>query len=427
MSRAQRLLRSCLSFVFVLALSCFSWQFSRAQTFTVLHNFTGGVDGRTPDSGTIDAAGNFYGTTQAGGTNQTNCTNGCGTVFKLSLKNSNWVLSTLYDFAGGSDGAAPRAGLTFGPDGAIYGATVNGGSQNCDQGCGTVYKLRPGVTFCRSVLCYWNETILYSFTAGSTDGAYPSSPVSFDHAGNVYGATEGGGNNGLNGYCHYFYGCGIVYQLSPSNGSWTETVLYIFQGGPDGRYPAGALALDNAGNVYGASQGPEVGGLPGSIFEMTPSQSGWNKTFIYEFQGSDDGSFPVGVLMDAAGNLYGETTFGGANGGGAVYELSAGSWNFNLLYSLAGNPQNRAARLTMDAAGNLYGTSYVGGQYGRGTVFKLTPVAGGWSYTSLHDFSGGDDGNGPASPVVVDGQGNVYGTTQMGGTYNAGVAFQIQQ
>ena len=427
MSRAHSLLRCCLPLFFVVVLVCFCSKPAHAQTFTVLHNFTGGVDGKTPDTGAVAAAGNFYGTTQAGGTNQSNCPNGCGTVFKLSLKNSNWILNTLYNFTGGNDGLAPRAGLTFGPDGALYGATVNGGNQNCDQGCGTVYQLRPGVTFCRSVLCYWNETVLYRFTAGSTDGAYPSSSVAFDHSGNLYGATEGGGNNGLNGYCHYFYGCGIVYELSPSNGSWTETVLYIFQGGPDGRYPAGALALDSAGDVFGASQGPEVAGLPGSIYELTPSQSGWTKTFIYEFQGTDDGSQPIGVLMDSAGNLYGETTFGGAQGGGVAYELSANTWNFNLLYSLVGNPQNRAARLTMDAAGNLYGTSYVGGQYGRGTVFKLTPSMSGWSYTPLHDFTGGSDGNGPASPVVLDTQGNVYGTTLSGGTYNSGVAFEVTQ
>src|SRR5262249_8882572 len=150
------------------------------------------------------------------GSSQANCLNGCGTVFKIAHKNAGWVLSTLYNFTGGNDGSAPRAGITVGPDGGLYGATVNGGSSNCDSGCGTVYKLQPPQSFCRSISCYWNETVLYRFVSGATDGAYPSGPVTFDHAGNLYGTTQGGGNNGQNGFCHYFYGCGIAYQLAPS-------------------------------------------------------------------------------------------------------------------------------------------------------------------------------------------------------------------
>lgn len=420
MSRAQTLLRSASVLALGFAVASIGLQSVHAQTFTVLHNFTGGVDGNTPDTGTVDAAGNFYGTTQSGGAAQH------GTAFKLARSSGSWVLSTLYNFAGGNDGAAPRTGLTFGPDGSLYGATVDGGSQNCDQGCGTVYKLQPPVTFCRSILCYWNETVLYRFVAGGSDGAYPSSGVTFDSTGNLYGTTEGGGNNGLNGYCSYFYGCGIVYELSPSNGAWMETVLHIFTGGPDGKYPAGEVVIDHAGNVFGATQGPAVSGVPGSIYELTPSQAGWNKSFIYQFQGASDGSEPVGLITDAVGNLYGETSFGGSGVGGTVYELSsANGWAFTLLYSQSGNPQNRASRLTMDAAGNLYGTTYDDGQYGRGSVFKLTPSMGGWTYTSLHDFTGGSDGNGPASPVVLDSHGNVYGTTQLGGMYGNGVAFQI--
>jgi uncharacterized repeat protein (TIGR03803 family) len=162
-----------------------------------------------------------------------------------------------------------------------------------------------------------------------------------------------------------------------------------------------------------------------------PSGSGWSKSFIYQFTGMSDGYGPIGVSIDSSGNLYGATIFGGAGGGGTVYELSAqnGGWLYSLLYSLSGNPgaSGPAGRLSMDAAGNLYGTTRQGGQFGAGSVFKLTPEMGSWTYTSLHDFTGGSDGNGPGSRVVLDAQGNVFGTTTSGGTSNYGVAFKISQ
>ena len=276
----------------ILTVAVVSLTFAHAQTFTVLHSFTGGPDGKNPDTGVLDAAGNFYGTTQVGGSHS------LGTVFKLAEKNSSWVLSVLYDFAGGNDGAAPRAGLAFGPDGSLYGATVNGGFTDCTAGCGTVYKLQPPLTFCHSVTCPWIETVLFRFAA--TDGAYPSSNVSFDPFGNMYGTTRGGGSSQN---CSMYYGCGVVYELTPAGGQWDVSVLYSFNGAGDGEYPSAGVARDNSGDLFGTSAGP---GNYGSVYELSPFGQGYNKAVIYQFQGMSDGYDPIGLIIDSAGNLYGE-------------------------------------------------------------------------------------------------------------------------
>lgn len=428
MSRILTLLECALVIAFPLALTTVALLPAHAQTLTVLHNFTGGVDGQYPHTATFDAAGNLYGTTQNGGTHQRNCgSTGCGTVFKLSQRSSGWVLSTLYNFTGGSDGWYPDSGPTFGPDGSLYGTTPNGGNQSCREGCGIVYKLQPPATVCRSISCPWNETILHTFTAG-TDGAIPSSTVSFDSAGNLYGTTLEGGTAM---YCNG--GCGVVYELTPSGGGWIDSILYAFAGGVDGEFPQDGVVMNNAGDLFGTSDGPTPNGTPGAVYELTPSGSGWSKSFYYVFQGTNNGAEPLGLIIDASGNLYGGTQMGGPEGGGTVYELTPGGSgpNFILLYALSTIVQfgisGPDAPLTMDAAGNLYGTTGNDGRYGMGSVFKLTPSLGSWTYTSLHDFTGGDDGAYPVGPVLLDSQGNVYGTALTGGLYNNGIAFKITQ
>lgn len=136
-------------------------QIANAQTFTVLHQFTGGRDGKLPATGVLDVGGNFYGTTQAGGDTQTCGGGGCGAVFKLAPRNGAWVLSTLHNFTGGADGSKPQSGVSFGPDGNLYGTTLSGGGSECGVGCGIVFKLHPPATFCRSVQCPWTEAILH--------------------------------------------------------------------------------------------------------------------------------------------------------------------------------------------------------------------------------------------------------------------------
>ncbi len=150
---------------------------------------------------------------------------------------------------------------------------------------------------------------------------------------------------------------------------------------------------------------------------------------MYAFSHDDDdqGRYPqAGVTMDSAGNLYGTTTIGGANGAGTAFELSyAGGWDVSKLYSFVSGDGGTSASLTLGPDGNLYGTTPSGGPYGKGSVFQLTSAGGSWTYTSLHDFTGGSDGLYPYGNVVFDAQGNLYGAAYSGGAHNAGVVFQI--
>jgi len=205
--------------VFFAALMTIAIPAVHAQTYSVLHTFTGGMDGSSPYAGlTKDAAGNFYGATYLGG-------HGNGVVFKLTRTGSGWVLTTLYAFQGGEDGSEADGGVTIGPDGALYGTTYSGGGNGCfGGGCGIVYRITPPATACRSVSCPWTETVLHRFGLADEDGALPvyGSPL-FDRAGNLYGTTKGGGA----------FGEGTVYELTPSSGGWTENILWNFTGGND--------------------------------------------------------------------------------------------------------------------------------------------------------------------------------------------------
>lgn len=165
----------------------------------------------------------------------------------------------------------------------------------------------------------------------------------------------------------------------------------------------------------------------GTVYELTPSGSGWTEQILHNFQNGDDGIWPIGgLLLSPSGNLYGTTSTGGTNGGGTVFELQPlkASWIYTLFYSFTGSGGPEAS-LTMDAGGSLYGTTYYDGAYGWGSVFKLTPSNGGWSYTSLHDFTGENDGSRPISDVIFDAQGNLYGTASLDGANGQGVVWEI--
>ncbi len=374
---------------------------AQAQTFTVIHAFAGGDDGYQPYAGlTLDGAGNLYGTTTEGLT---------GTVFQLQSTDDNRILNTLNGFGlNPHDARFPLGRVVFGPDGTLYGTTFYGGSGHCPGGCGTVYNLRPPVTGCKTVVCRWTETVLYSFTGGP-DGSGPFyvDPV-FDQAGNLYGTTEYGGSNGY----------GVVFKLAPSGGGWTESVIHNFAG-EDGIFPASGVIFDRVGNLYGTSGGGLSG--QGNVYQLAPSGSGWTATNLHSFQNGTDGEFPVaGLIVDQSGNLYGTTSSGGSGGGGTVFELSSsdGSWMFAVLYGLSGGYiQGPRGSLAMDVAGNLYGTTYAEGIYYSGTLFKLTRSQGGWAYTRLHDFTGSSDGANPLGGPALDANGNVYGTTEYGGSF----------
>ena len=376
----------------------------QAQSFQILHSFTGFGDGSVPEAGvTMDRAGNLYGTTLQ------------GTVFKLSHRGSGWVLTTLYTFRGGPDGANPVSRVVFGPDGTLYGTTTAGGG----SGSGTVFNLRPPATVCEATECPWNETILYRFTGLSDGGAPQYGDLVFDTAGNIYGTASGGGLSCPQGTC------GVVFKLTPSGGGWTESVLYRFTGGNDGGVPYSGVTFDAAGNLYGTTT---MGGAhsDGTAYELTPSASGWTETTLYAFGGSDLSYSPFGgLIFDRQGDLFG-TAFGGPNGAGTVYELepSNGGWAYNLVYGFSGYAGPRDTP-TMDAGGNIFLTDLNTGPEQAGSVYKLTPGAGGWTATDLYDFNGDRDGAAPFGNVVWDADGNVYGTTTLGGTNNLGIVFEI--
>lgn len=369
---------------------------AQAQTFTVLHSFTGGGDGFQPYAGlTIDQGGNLYGTTTQSVR---------GTVFQMKHRGDAWTLSTLYQFDYGE--WIPQSRVVQGPGGALYGTTSTGGnSENCTEfGCGTVYDLRPPQTICRSVSCRWSAAIV---SLDGNDGWEPGFvDPAFDAAGNMYVTTIVGVN-----------GDGNVVQLTRSGGAWTSTSIHDFSGA-DGDSPYSGVTLDAQGTLYGTTW---MGGSNnvGTVYRLARSGSGWTLDTLYTFHGAD-GANPVGGLVfDQAGNLYGTTEYGGAGNGGTVFELSptGGGWNFTLLHSFTGM-FGPLATLTFDAAGNLYGTTYSVGAFGEGSVFKLTRNNGSWNFTGLYDFTGGADGANPVGGVTLDAAGNLYGTASAGGLEN---------
>jgi uncharacterized repeat protein (TIGR03803 family) len=404
---------------------------AQAQTFRVVHSFTGGADGANPGSGlTLDRGGHLYGTASRGGSpGVCQYPGGCGTVYRMTPHESNWVFGPLYTFTGSlNDGGYPESGVTVGPDGSLYGST------------GLIYNLKPPESIPGSVFAPWTETLVYTFSY-LPDGFGPSGNLAFDSAGNIYGTTEFGGRE--NGCGAGGLGCGSVYQLTKSNGSWTRTVLYKFEGASDGGQPIGGVIIDRSGNLYGTTPESFYGNFCcGAVFEVSPSGSGWTETTLgtFSFDTTGENSYS-NLIFDPHGNLYGVGANGGANGGGTVVELtpSGGGWTLNPLNSFTCSPCGWASGpyggLAMDSAGNLYGTTREEGAYNRGSVFKLTPSGGTWIYTDLHDFTGGSDGATPEGSLLVDSGGNVYGTTYAGGqtgascdsgvSYQCGVVFEI--
>ncbi|MGA8875336.1 MAG: choice-of-anchor tandem repeat GloVer-containing protein [Candidatus Korobacteraceae bacterium] len=380
---------------------------AQAQTYTVLHTFTGGNDGAMPIAGlTMDAAGNFYGATYVGGTTNS------GVVFKLTRAGLGWVLSPLYEFQGGEDGAGAAGGVTIGPDGALYGTTYEGGLLNCNGPCGIVYRLAPPPSACKSVSCPWTKTVLHQFGVSNGDGFQPlyGSPV-FDHTGNLYGTTHLGGA----------YDRGTVYELTPSSGGWTENILWNFTGGNDGGQPFSSLIFDGAGNLYGtATEGGAEGA--GAAFELSPADSEWSETVLFSFTFPGTGDPEGGLAWDAQGNLYGATPNGGQYNYGTAFQVTpSGGWTYKQLeyFRCCGGPISTP---TLDSAGNLYVSA--AGTEGDGAIIKLTQSQGTWISTMLHQFQG-SDGAYPDGSVTLDGNGNIYGTTFEGGSDNQGVIFEI--
>jgi uncharacterized repeat protein (TIGR03803 family) len=345
----------------------------------------------------------------------------CGTIFKLTPSGTETILFRL---EGRYNGPGPNAGLVLDAASNLYG-TFPGHDCPYTGDCGSVFKLGPTGTF----------TGLYSFTGGA-DGGDPLAGLIRDGAGNLYGTASS------NDTC---YGCGVVFKLSPTG---TYKVLYSFTEGADGTYPRAELVRDGAGNLYGTTEAGGTGTCNldflsgcGVVFELIrcdSAPSGYEYKVLYRFTGGADGANPVASLIrDTAGNLYGTTPQGGHQSSACTFEQGYGgngtcgvvfkvspNGTETVLYRFTGGADggNPVSGLVRDASGNLYGTTQNGGSessacmyFGTtcGVVFKLSPTG---AETVLHTFTGGADGGNPIGlGLIQDLAGNLYGTAAAGG------------
>jgi uncharacterized repeat protein (TIGR03803 family) len=389
-------------------LSSDTWASSKFKTLHSLSGYTyAGV--------TIDPVGNLYGATVGGGVY------GQGTVFELTpSSNGRWAEHVLHDFTGGKDGAAPYASPIFDAAGNLYGTTRYGGA----SGNGTVFELMPDSNG------QWTERVLHQFTGGK-DGGQPWSGLILDSSGNLYGTTSEGGNSSDCAYSS----CGVVFELTPSaNGDWKEKVLHAFTG-KDGGSPLASLVFDGGDNLYGTTEWDSVYS-GGTVFELAhDSNGGWTEHVLHRFSRGNDGGNPVaGLILNAAGHLYGTTEFGGHCGEsscGVVFELtrtSNGRWTEHVLHNFTGGVDGSVpiAGVIFDPAGNLYGTASEGGVYRQGTVFELTADSDGkWTEHVLHQFTPGKGAGAPNAGLTFDSAGDLYGTTLVGGSYGKGTVFEL--
>lgn len=347
---------------------------------TILYKFTGGIDGAGPAGSLVfDSAGNLYGTTVSGG-NLGVCNGaGCGTVFELSPNQSGtWTESTLYSFLGSTDAEQPGTGVIFDSSGNLYGAAGGGCIELCN---GTIFKLSPNQDGT------WTETIIYTFLGG-TDGGFPSA-LAFDKSGHLFGTTFSGGETQPPCDC----GTVFEMTLS-SGGQWTKQILYNFTDGLDGGSPSSGVTLDNAGNLYGETFDGGSFACPqsgcGVVYELASVSGEWKFRVAHTFNGLDGskGSQPTGGLtFDTEGNLYGTTSGGGnltcnnGNGCGTVFRLSpksGGTYTFSLVATFNGASGAGANYGVIFDAGGLYGTTFSGGNpnctpNGCGVAFAVVP------------------------------------------------------
>jgi uncharacterized repeat protein (TIGR03803 family) len=239
-------------------------------------------------------------------------------------------------------------------------------------------------------------------------------------AGKGYGVTVGTQPNGQ--FCEITDGSGTASADVTNAQVACLGLLYSFSDASDGASPVGGLIMDGSGNLYGTalSGGPSK---HGTVFVLEPTGSGsYTESILYTFTGGSDGGAPVGgMIRDSSGNLYGTTSSGGGSNVGTVFELvpnGSGGYTESILHDFTGSSDgaNPVGRLLMDSGGNLYGTTEFGGSNNTGTVFKLSPSAGGYTESILYSFAGGSDAANPVAGLAIDGTGNLYGTTAYGGS-----------
>lgn len=404
------------------------------SSLTTIWSFDG-ADGNGPSGPVVfDNNGAIYGTTETGGASNS------GTVFKLTppaQQGGAWTENLLYNFTGGNDGRQPSHGVVFGPDGALYGTTYNGGGTlaACGGGCGVVFRLAPPSQPGGA----WTQSVIYAFQ-GVYDGQNPGTVI-FGSNGSLYGVTPAGGPAAFS--CRRV-GCGTVFELKPpakQGDSWTKTVLYSFPGtSTDGRSPNADIAFDSQGNVYGTTAAGGTSNYYGTVFQLKPpakTNGSWTETVLHNFTGGSDGGYPIGgVVVGANGDVYGTASYSGvANDSGTAFQLTppvgGGSWTYAVIHTFAGGTDGATPASTpvFDQNGNLYATTWSGGTgscyQGCGTVFKLAPPSTGKSWTETVLTSLPNSGQNPNASIGVFRNRLLYGTTLYLGSADLGSAFTL--
>ncbi|WP_353228619.1 choice-of-anchor tandem repeat GloVer-containing protein [Novosphingobium sp.] len=349
---------------------------------------------------TINAAGTLIGVTQNGGPS------GLGQVFALFKGTSGYGAPIPIASFTGANGSAPHGTLVADAAGNLFGTTNTGGA----NGLGTVFEIFKGTSYSAPVTLA---------TFNGTNGSNSLDGLVIDAAGNLFGTTNNGGANGL----------GTVFELvKGASGYGALTTLASFSGA-NGSYPRG-LIVDAAGNLFGETIQGGATGVMGTVFELVKGTSGYGAPVtIAAFTGANGANPRGGLLLDAAGNLFGMTSAGGAAANGTVFEIIKTTTGYNAPITLATidgvNQASVRGGLIADAAGNLFGTTFNGGALNDGSVFEL--VKTGTTYSALVTLVtfNGTNGAYPYAGLTIDSAGNLFGTTSQGGPGNIGTVFEV--
>jgi len=350
-------------------------------TLATVYSFRNGSDGANPNGLVVATNGYLYGTANWGGVN------GSGTLFRVS---TNGALTTLHAFTGGNDGYSPKAGLTKGADGNLYGTAWAGGANNS----GTIFRMSLNGAL----------TTLHAFN-GANDGDSPLAGLVQAADGNFYGTASSGGSSGG----------GTVFKVTP-NGALTTLHSFV---GADGSDPVTGLVQAKDGNLYGTTKRGGANDYDGTVFKISTSGA---LTTLFDFKGTNSFSPRGGLVQGSDGNLYGTTFNGGAHGRGTVFRIAPeGVLTTIHSFNGSGDGQWPAAAVFEGQDGYFYGTTSYGGTYGDGTVFRMSPNG---QLTSLLYFDGFIGAN-PAAPLVMATDGSFYGTTINGGANGDGTVFRL--
>ena len=381
------------------------------------------TDGKNPAANVImDAAGNLYGTTSAGGAT------GNGVIFELIRSGATYKYKVLHSFDGNADGGVPVTPLIMDVAGNLYGTATAGGAIFG----GTAFQLSPNAERTE-----WTYKVLTNFCSSPGDncvlGMVPESPLTYagaaagqpyDGTSPLHGTTLTGGVNGV----------GTAYTLINSGGNWTGNIIYSFCSASlcaDGEFPGGQLVLDNSGNLFGTTNGGGSSENSSGVVYKISTKTG-AESVVYNFCSKADcvdGSGPLlGLTLHDGHNFFGATAVGGKQGSGTVYELNANTGREHVLYSFCKRTDCAdgvgPSAPVIEYAGALIGTARGGNSTSAGVIFR---IGAGNEETILHTFCEEQncrDGSLPVG-VLADQRGNLFGVTQNGGKQNAGLVYKL--